>query len=320
MGKYDNVINRYLSDARRFADLFNGLWFQGKEMIRPEDLQEGSERYTEGNRPRFRDVKKRFADGRTLRILALENQNLTDYTMPLRCMDYDVQEYRRQLTALCGKNRSRGNLITPAERLCGIWKTDRLAPVYTICLYHGEAGWDGPRSLRDMLELPAEGDAFSGYVADYPMHLCCVSEIQDMSVFRTELREFFSALRCRRDKKKLRELITRDEAYRHLDRDTAETLGVLLDASGNLCRSFHFQTEEKEEYDMCQALEELEAEAVEAGMKIGIEKGMKTGMERGTFQTLCALARDGLLSWEEAAKRSGMPEKEFLLRMENARQ
>lgn len=71
---------------------------------------------------------------------------------------------------------------------------------------------------------------------------------------------------------------------------------------------------------MCQALEELEAEAVEAGMKIGIEKGMKTGMERGTFQTLCALARDGLLSWEEAAKRSGMPEKEFLLRMENARQ
>ena len=44
---------------------------------------------------------------------------------------------------------------------------------------------------------------------------------------------------------------------------------------------------------------------------------MEKGIEKGVFQTLCNLVKDGLLSWKEAAKRSGMPEEEFLLRMES---
>ncbi len=309
MGKYDNMIYRYLSDTRRFADLFNGIWFRGRGVIHPEDLQEGSEKYTEEqNKSHFRDLKKRFVDGRTLRILAVENQNLTDYTMPIRCMNYDVQEYRRQVAALCSKNWAQDSLATPAERFCGLKKSDRLAPVYTICLYHGEDDWDGPRSLKDMLNLPEGRDAFSRYILDYPMHLYCVNEIQDVSVFHTELKEFLAALRYRRDKEKLRQLIRENKAYHHLDRDTAEALTVFLDMSGKLQKSFESQTEEKEEYNMCQALEELTAEA--------IETGMKEGMEKGVFQTLCNLVRDGLLPWKEAAKRSGMPEEEFLLRME----
>lgn len=30
----------------------------------------------------------------------------------------------------------------------GLFGSDRLVPVYTLCLYHGENHWDGPRSLR----------------------------------------------------------------------------------------------------------------------------------------------------------------------------
>lgn len=318
MGKYDNMLYRYLSDVRRFADLFNGIWFRGRGVIHPEDLQEGSEKYTEEqNKSHFRDLKKRFADGRTLRILAVENQNLTDYTMPIRCMNYDVQEYRRQAAALCSRNRAQDSLATPAERVCGLKKSDRLAPVYTICLYHGEDDWDGPRSLKDMLNLPKGKDAFSRYIVDYPMHLYCVNEIQDVSVFHTELKEFLAALRYRRDKEKLQKLIRENKAYCHLDLDTAEALTVFLDMSGKLQKSFETQTEEKEEYNMCQALEELTAEAIETGMKEGMEKGMEKGIEKGVFQTLCNLVKDGLLSWKEAAKRSGMPEEEFLLRMES---
>ena len=45
MGKLNNVMNRYLSDERHFADLFNGILFQGEGIISPENLQDCSERY-----------------------------------------------------------------------------------------------------------------------------------------------------------------------------------------------------------------------------------------------------------------------------------
>ena len=103
MGKISNSINHYLSDNRRFADLFNGVCFQGERVIRAEDLWENAQVYhriiseaaqTEkhtGRRERIRDICKIMKAGETRRVLALESQQLTDYAMPFRCMQYDVR-------------------------------------------------------------------------------------------------------------------------------------------------------------------------------------------------------------------------------------
>ena len=45
MGTISNSINHYLSDNRRFADLFNGICFQGETVVRAEDLSETSQVY-----------------------------------------------------------------------------------------------------------------------------------------------------------------------------------------------------------------------------------------------------------------------------------
>ena len=45
MGKISNSINNYLSDNRRFADLFNGICFHGEMVIREEDLSENTQVY-----------------------------------------------------------------------------------------------------------------------------------------------------------------------------------------------------------------------------------------------------------------------------------
>lgn len=45
MGKISNSINHYLSDNRRFADLFNGICFHGEMVIREEDLSENTQVY-----------------------------------------------------------------------------------------------------------------------------------------------------------------------------------------------------------------------------------------------------------------------------------
>ena len=118
VGKYDGLMGRYLSNRERFADLMNGIMFDGKQMIDPKSLEreagdyfetEGSleadqskvERKSQGKyrrvQRRYRDLKMRSRQNGQFRIFALENQSVVDYTMPLRCMEYDFLDYQEQL-------------------------------------------------------------------------------------------------------------------------------------------------------------------------------------------------------------------------------
>lgn len=40
MGEADLIMRDYLTSKERFADLFNGVLFEGKQVIRPEQLQD----------------------------------------------------------------------------------------------------------------------------------------------------------------------------------------------------------------------------------------------------------------------------------------
>ena len=116
MGKVNNVWNHYFKDKRRFADLFNGIYFQGKKVICAEDLLESSEVFDEveaekqerlerGKRiERIRDVIMVNRNGVMLCMMGIENQNIVDYTMPFRCMQYDTMEYSHQLNELRREN------------------------------------------------------------------------------------------------------------------------------------------------------------------------------------------------------------------------
>lgn len=301
MGKPDTVMRNYLTDKRRFADLFNGVFFQGKQVIHSEDLQEASERYSDPKGTasnRYRDVKMFLKEGAAFRILAVENQQHIDYTMPYRCMQYDVMEYGKQLRDLKNYNKEQGLLKSPAEKMCGITGKDRLCPVYTLCLYHGEELWDGPQSLKDMMDFGMYRDGFSAFFADYPLRLFCVNGAESFEMFHTELRELFGALKFRRNKAGLLQLLKEDESYAHL---SAETMTVLLNVPSLWNRWEEMQKVKREgdEYNMCQALLELQEESKAEGRALGIAQGslektktfIKNMLKRGfSDEDICALA------------------------------
>ena len=299
MGKPDTVMQSYLSDRERFADLFNGVFFQGEQVIRACDLQEASERYGDTAKHgtnRLRDIKMNVKGGGALRILAVENQAVVDYTMPCRCMRYDVMEYEKQLRELKNRNlRHRQNVLsTSAEWLCGIAKTDRLFPVYTLCLYHGEEPWDGPLSLKDMMDFGKENDRLRQSFADYPMRLFCLNDAENFECFRTELRELFGAMKYRRDKERLRELFVTNRRYRRLTPDTAEAIAVFLNIPDLWQRQEKYRnTEQKEAYDMCQAWEELKAEYIAEGKAEGRAEGKAEGFLEKTREVVRNLLKCG---------------------------
>lgn len=306
MGETAVVMQEYLGDAYRFADLFNVVFFQGEQVIEPQMLSEQSERYTvhppepQGHpggrrgdrrkrpkngkhREEYRDVKKRMEDGTMFRILAVEAQSYVDYTMPLRCMEYDVQEYLKQLREL--RSRYAGTReLRNAERLSGIRKEDRLVPVYTLCLYHGEDAWDGPLCLADMMNLEEETVRARLPFADYPMKLYCINEEDNFDRFRTDLREVFQALACRGDRRRLEQLIASDPAYRRLPADTVEVMAVLLDfweLTENIEQYMTIEENGEERYDMCKALMDLRAEERSIGEQIGQHIGQQIGEQIG---------------------------------------
>lgn len=308
MGKQNMEMYRYLDDATRFADLFNATQFAGTEVVNAGSLKEASGHYVKEKgqlqlQETFRDLKKRMENGTELRILAVENQNQVDYTMPWRLMDYDVSEYGRQIRQIQRKNEAEINKsgdekLRGAQWLCEFRKSDRVAPVYTICLYHGEDVWDGPRSLRDMVEFGDDSESWKQMFADYPMRLVCVNEMTDFSGFKSSLGQLFRVLALRNDKKAMKNLFQENPEYHHVDRDTMEAIAIMTNSEKMLENMEKYENEEGG-YEMCRAFAELIEDGKKEGREEGREELIRTMLESGIsceeLSTITKIALDEIM-------------------------
>ena len=265
----------------------------------------GTEIQIEKSRPRtgrrrdtktklMRDVKMQLRSGTVLQVLAVESQSYINYGMPVRIMGYDAAEYNRQMkehrqrvSVLWKQVESSGQYdtlaipVTYAEYMSGILKTDRLHPVYTICLYSGTETWDAPRTLSDMMEFRAETDPLKEYFSDYPANLFCVNEQKEFECFHTELRELLRAMNYRKDKRKFLSL-EKDERYAHLSKETWEAIATMTGRSffEENRETYKSQNGDQEEYNMCQALREIREDFFNEGKAEGREEEREVGIRR----------------------------------------
>ena len=315
MGEVNDVLMDYLRDNVRFADLFNGAFFGGENVIRAEELFEGSEVSVEGlSREeaweaawperggsgtgtgktvlRTRDIKKWMRSGCELRILAAENQDQVDYGFPWRGMNYDALQYEEQIRRLRRENMREERLGSSAERMCGLRREDRLVPVFTLCLYHGEEPWDGPRSLKDMMEFGRERERWERMFSDYRIHLLCLNEMRDFCCFKSPLKELFGLVPYRKDKQGLKKYLEENAVYHSLDGETARAASVLIGMKNFEKNKKKYR--EGEGYDMCTALRELVEDGRLEGLEQGLEQGRSEGLEQGRSEGLEQGRSEGL--------------------------
>ena len=306
MGKYDDALYRYLSDNDRFADFFNAVLFGGRQILRGELLQSDSERYVTANpksetgtvrqnKNGFRDIKKRANTGGSFVITAIENQHDIDYAMPWRIMQYDQMEYGQQIQEIqCCRRRAADRRRSVNGWQNRLERGDKLHPVYTICFYHGTETWDGPRSLRDMMQFGQEADGWQELFHDYGMTLFCAGESNDLSRFGTDLKLLLEVLQLRQDKDGLIRLWS-GEAFSHLDMETAETMAVMTDNMDILKR---LEITGEGECNMCLAVEEMKRDWLAEGRAAGKAEGEAKGIV-------------------EIAMEFGLSENEILARLQN---
>ncbi len=291
MGKENDVILSFLQDNERFAELFNCFYFEGREVIRANDLSEASEVYVSeaGNRrerggPKIRDIKKHLKSGACLKILAIEAQNEVSYIMPWRIMEYDCLEYRNQIQSIQRENsrQEKGKkkvYQNAGERLGKFRRQDRIAPVYTICLYHGVEEWDGPRCLKDMMDfgpekVGADREKWEKFFADYPMRLVCASDFADCTGLKTSLGDLLTLLPFRKDRAGLKKLLAEKSEYREMDEETARAISVLM---GIDFMEKKEKYREGEGYNMCQAIQEMVEEGRMEGLIQVAERMLRAG-------------------------------------------
>lgn len=304
MGQKNNVICSYLSEPAVFADFINGSIHNGKKVVFPHQLSANGTVYyqKENHKPsdkhtpqyieRQRDTLKTICNNNCYVVIGIEAQDKVSYTMPLRCMEYDVIEYKRQLKEL-GRNRI--EKLSGSEFLSGMARDEKLNPVTTIVFYHGEDSYDGCVNLHDMLEFGKENQTFKRLVADYHINLVKAEDL-DENMFETGLHELIGFLKHRNDKQGLMRFIEQDkERIQNMDEATLDVVSVMLSIPAFITKGEDKM--EGEEHNLCKALTEWLADE----RKAGIEEGQKEGENRFARLTSVLLTANRISDLTKAA-------------------
>lgn len=283
MGTKNVRTKKYIGNNEQFADLCNYFLFDGRQVIRPEDLVEKD--VTELGLPftekgsqtieKIRDLLKactmKSANGVTYLIIGIENQTDIHYAMVVRNMVQDSLNYAAQVEALAQKHRKEKDLRGD-EFLSGFSKEDTLVPVVTIVLYWKAGPWDGPRSLHEMFRI--QDREILKFVPDYHLNLIVPEEIRDFNKFTTQLGAVLEYCQCSADKERLRKLRESKEKEGFLlDREAVEVLNECVNAGIKL-------PEQEGVIDMCKAMDGLMEESRLEGLMEGRLEGEATGEAR----------------------------------------
>lgn len=283
MQEKDVISIEYFEDAERFADLLNGYVFQGKQVIRPEDVGEmnrvitKTQKHGQGMKSKvlIRDVVRKVDIGIQVVLIALENQTDIHYAMPIRVMDADASVYYKQWKEKRLEHEKKKDL-KGAEFLSGFAKDDRLIPTLTLVIYFGSKPWDGPKKLKDMMDLSSMPEYLQNMIADYPMQLLEVRNYPDPEHFKTDLQFVFGFLKYAANKKQLMKYVEEhEEVFSHLSEQTYDMISCMSKSEELKTVKQNYQEEKGGSINMCQAITEMIADGKREGEKTGEKRGEK---------------------------------------------
>lgn len=299
--KPSTVLKDYWRDNGQFADLFNAVLFDGEQVIRPEDLEDGDtdestvmEHRGEaeaiaGFRDNIKVQKVSHAHKVQLVLLGLEHQEHVHYAMPMRVMGYDYGSYKKQY------DKNARNYKSPAgmdgdEYLSRMKRGDRFWPVITIMVYYGERPWDGPLSLHGMLDIP---EGMEKYVNDYKMLLVEARE-NNLKLHNMNNVDLFNMLEILMDRERpLTE--TREKAISYAIEHKVGRPVVMAVAGAARCRVDYGLIGEEGEGGMWAVFEETRKE------------GIIEGEQKGKMEMVLAMLREGY-TYQQIMKVSSLTE------------
>ena len=290
--KPDIVVKNYWRNNDQFADFFNAVLFDGKEIIKADELEDidteessilEHKDYAESigaARDNVKIRKKSTIYNVELVILGMEGQERIHYAMPMRVMGYDYGTYKKQYDDNAKKYKN-ANGMSRDEYMSKMKKMDKFIPVITIVVYYGENPWDGALSLHEMLNIPKEVEPF---VNDYKMHLIEARK-NNLKLHNINNIDLFNLLEILLNKdEKLKE--TKEKAIQYASEHDVDKSVIMTVAGAANCKMDYDMIAGKGSVDMCTVFEETRFEGrlegrLEGKLEGRAEEIIETGHEFG---------------------------------------
>ncbi len=206
-------------------------------------------------------------------IYGLEIETESDYSMPERVMLYDACEYNRQIRVINKRHKDRKDYKNYREKKSRMKKNDFLLPTLTAVLFLGEGSWEGRRRLSQMFRMYPQIDKLMGaefYDYGFPL---IEADFVNPDNYKTDLKVFFEAMQCRKDRNALRNLFG-EERFSSLAPETERVIALHLNIKKLVYKM------EKEELPMCKAFNDLMKEQRRDGIKEGRREGKRETLVR----------------------------------------
>lgn len=311
--KTDVVLKDFWRANDRFADLFNAVVFHGKQVLKPEELQEldtemsGIIRFKdyEESLVRTRDVVKKTAFGVEFAILGIESQQRIHYAMPLRTLLYDGMGYLKEYQEISRSRKKEKGRMTEDEFLSKMRKEDRLHPIISIVVYYSEKSWDGPMCLKDMIvEMPEEIERI---FSDYKMNLVQIRESEQYEFHNEDVKTVFEV--SREIFKGNFDKITTLYKDRDIKAELITVIGKITDSADLMSQGRNKEVS----VNMCTALERLKDEGRQEGRQEGRKEGIRKLVLSWTKKGYSVKAIADLLEESEEFVRKIQEESEVLV-------
>ena len=184
----DSTCKKLFRDDGCFADICNYAFFQGKQIIKPEELVSrendvstliGKEALPMETK-RYRDIVRKASINGEYMIIGVEHQSTLDKNMIIRILNYDAQLYINQVES--GKE---------------------VRPVGSFVFYTGDKEWTYPKSLKESLKIPPE---MKDYINDWKLPVLELQKIDSGMLKNQRLKEVveISQIMLKGDYEKLR--------------------------------------------------------------------------------------------------------------------
>ena len=290
--KPDIVVKNYWRNNEQFADFFNAVLFDGKEIIKADELEDidteessilEHKDYAESigaARDNVKIRKKSTIYNVELVILGMEGQERIHYAMPMRVMGYDYGTYKKQYDDNAKKYKN-ANGMSRDEYMSKMKKMDKFIPVITIVVYYGVNPRDGALSLHEMLNIPKEVEPF---VNDYKMHLIEARK-NNLKLHNINNIDLFNLLEILLNKdEKLKE--TKEKAIQYASEHDVDKSVIMTVAGAANCKMDYDMIAGKGSVDMCTVFEETRFEGrlegrLEGKLEGRAEEIIETGHEFG---------------------------------------
>ena len=259
MGEKDIAEKILMDNDDVFADVVNGLIFDGKpiiEEINLSNVKDKSQYKISGKiHEQERDIAKVIeCDGVKVMYVGIENQTDIDADETIRVIGYDGTSYRGQLL---GEN-------------------EKKYPVITLVLYFGERKWSRNKTLYETLNIP---DNIKPFVNDYKINVFEIAYMtpEEVEKFTSDFKivaDYFVQKRMKKDYKPI------NKEIKHVD----ELLKLMTVLTGDSRFEEQIKEMHKEEGEvrMCEVLDKIE----NRGIEIGETRGRKIGEKLGEVKAL----------------------------------